>query len=181
MPDTQGNATPHREQPGLCWGGGFHLESRKTLPPVSKATGLSEQSAWLCTRVGHVSQPSRIQRGPASPAPALRPAMALIKWFPKARATAVKGSPANWSINSADSQGSREPPSYSSSVTMSKLTASRLNYNCRRLGGGWRGARNALAAAQAHSWRGRGFCLALLSFSSPQKLASGAADQIQGH
>lgn len=161
-------------------GGGFHLESRKTLPPVSKATGLSEQSAWLCTRVGHVSRPTGTQRGPASPAPALRPAMALIKWFRKARATAVKGSPANWSINSADSQGSRGAPQL-------QFLGNNVQINCKqiklqlRLGGGWRGARNALAAAQAHSWRGRGSCLALLSFSSPQQLASRAADQIQGH
>ena len=37
--------------------GGFHLEGRKILHTVSMATGLSEQSAWLCTLVGHVSQP----------------------------------------------------------------------------------------------------------------------------
>lgn len=177
-PPPPGCFTRHAGDPGKChpphgaarplWGG-FHLESRKTLPTVSKATGLSEQSASLCTRVGHVSQPSGDQKGPGPPLPAaLRPAMALIKWFSKARATAVKGNPANWSINSADSHGSWRAPQL-------QFLGNNVQINCKQIklqlqaarGGGWRGARNALAVAQAGSWSGRGSCLALLSFIPP--------------
>lgn len=62
--------------------GDFHLESRKILQTVSTATRLFEQSAWLCARVGHVSQTYGDRREAWASLcllASLRPTMALIK------------------------------------------------------------------------------------------------------
>lgn len=67
--------------------------------------------------------------------------MALIKWFPKARATAVKGSPANWSINSADSQGSRGAPQL-------QFLGNNVQINCKQIKLQLQAAERRLAGSQ---------------------------------
>lgn len=63
--DIQENAAPYTERLPACSQtfGTFHFEGRTILHSVSMATGLSEPSAWLCSRVGHVSQTSGDPKG----------------------------------------------------------------------------------------------------------------------